>query len=101
VLLHAKGGKEHEAQCDHKLEIYLDEYIAAAGIEREKDKPLFRTTGRFTGEPHRMTQPGAYRAIRRRAPGLHQDTNRQSFDARHRHHRIPEKRRQARIRPGV
>lgn len=67
VRLHEKGGKEHEAPCHHKLEIYLDEYIAAAGIGDEKGTPLFRTTGRRTGTPHRMTQPDAWRMIRRRA----------------------------------
>lgn len=67
VRLHEKNGKEHEAPCHHKLEEYLDEYIAAAGVAGEKDAPLFRTTGRFTGISHRMTQPDAYRMIRRRA----------------------------------
>ncbi|MGH9350637.1 MAG: tyrosine-type recombinase/integrase [Terriglobia bacterium] len=66
VRLHEKNGKEHEAPCHHKLEEYLDEYIAAAGITGDKDAPLFRTTGRFTGISHRMTQPDAYRMIRRR-----------------------------------
>lgn len=65
--LHEKGGKEHEAPCHHKLEVFLDEYIAAAGIAGEKDGPLFRTTGRATGTAHRMTQPDAYRMIERRA----------------------------------
>ena len=32
VRLHEKGGKEHEVPCHHKLEQYLDEYIAAAGL---------------------------------------------------------------------
>jgi site-specific recombinase XerD len=67
VRLHEKGGKEHEAQCHHNLETYLDEYIAAAGISDEQDGPLFRTTGRFTGTPHRLTQPDAFRMIQRRA----------------------------------
>jgi integrase/recombinase XerD len=67
VRLHQKNGKEHEAPCHHKLEEYLDEYIAAAEIAGEKEAPLFRTTGRFTGISHRMTQPDAYRMIRRRA----------------------------------
>jgi site-specific recombinase XerD len=31
------------------------------------DGLLFRTTGRSTGVPHRMTQPDAYRMIERRA----------------------------------
>ena len=50
VRLHEKGGKEHEAPCHHKLEAYLDEYIAAAGIAGDSAGPLFRTTGRATGE---------------------------------------------------
>lgn len=45
VRLHEKGGTEREAQCHHNLEIYLDEYIAAAGIMDDKDGPQFRTTG--------------------------------------------------------
>lgn len=67
VRLHEKGGKEHAAPCHHKLEAYLDEYIAAAGIAADKDGPLFRTTGRSTGTPHRMIQSDAYRMIERRA----------------------------------
>jgi hypothetical protein len=50
-----------------KLETYLDEYIAAAGIAEDKDGPLFRTTGRSTGTAHRMTQQDAYRTIQRHA----------------------------------
>jgi site-specific recombinase XerD len=67
VRLHEKGGKEMEAPCHHKLEAYLDEYIAAAGIAGDTDGPLFRTTGQATGELHRMSQPDAYRMIQRRA----------------------------------
>jgi site-specific recombinase XerD len=67
VRLHEKGGKEHEAPCIPKLENYLDEYIAAAGIGDDKDGALFRTTGRSTGIPHRMTQQDAYRMIQRHA----------------------------------
>lgn len=66
IRLHEKGGKEHEAPCHHKLETYLDEYIAAAGIASD-DGALFRTTGRSTGTPHRMAQADAYRMIERRA----------------------------------
>ena len=67
VRLHEKGGKEHQAPCVPKLEAYLDAYIAAAGIADDKDGPLFRTTGRFTGTPQRMTQQDGYRMIGRRA----------------------------------
>jgi integrase len=49
------------------LEVFLDEYIAAAGIAGEKDGALFRTRGRATGTAHRMTPPDAYRMIERRA----------------------------------
>ena len=49
MRLHEKGGKELDAPCHHKLEAYLDEYIAAAGIANDKDGALFRTTGRLTG----------------------------------------------------
>jgi site-specific recombinase XerD len=67
VRLHEKGGKEHEVPCHHSLEQYLDEYIAAAGIAEDADGPLFRTTGRKTGEQHPMWQQDAYRMIQRRA----------------------------------
>jgi integrase len=67
VRLHEKGGKEHEAPCHHKLEAFPDEYLKAAWVARDKDGPLFRTTGRATGTPHRMTQPDAYRMLQRRA----------------------------------
>jgi integrase/recombinase XerD len=67
VRLHEKGGKEHEAPCIPKLEGYLDAYIAAAGIGNDTDGPLFRTTGRSTGTPHRLTQQDAYRLIQRHA----------------------------------
>lgn len=67
VRLHGKGGKYHEAPCIPILETYLDEYIAVAGIATDKDGPLFRTTGRSTGTPHRLTQQDAYRLIQRHA----------------------------------
>jgi site-specific recombinase XerD len=67
VRLQEKGGKEHAAPCVSKLEAYLDEYITAAGIAEEQDAPLFRTTGRATGNPRRMVQKDAYVMIQRRA----------------------------------
>ena len=67
VRLREKGGKEHEAPCIPKLEAFLDEYIAAAGIGDDNAGPLFRTTGRSTGTAHRLTQQDAYRLIQRHA----------------------------------
>ena len=70
VRLHEKGGKEHEVPCNHNLERYLDEYIAATGIHNDPDSPLFRTTtggrsGTLTGNA--MWQQDGYRMIQRRA----------------------------------
>ena len=42
LRLHEKDGKVNEMGCHHKLEEYLDAYIAAAGIADDKKGPLFR-----------------------------------------------------------
>lgn len=69
VRLHEKGGKVHEMPVHHCLEEYLDSYIAAAGIEKDRKGPLFRTAYRKTGvlTDRPMSQPDVYRMIRRRA----------------------------------
>jgi site-specific recombinase XerD len=67
VRLHEKGGKEHEVPSHHSLEKLLDEYIAAAGIAGDPNGPLFRTTGRTTGQAQAMWQQDVYRMIQRRA----------------------------------
>jgi site-specific recombinase XerD len=67
VRLHEKDGKEHEVPCHHTLKKLLDEYLAAAGIAGDPDSPLFRTTGRKTGQAHAMWQQDVYRMIQRRA----------------------------------
>jgi site-specific recombinase XerD len=69
VRLHEKGGKRHEMPCHHKLEAYLEEYVAASGIDGDPKGWLFRTTqgqsGALTDRP--MLQADVYRMIRRRA----------------------------------
>ena len=69
VRLHQKGGKEHVVPCHHNLELYLDSYLAVAGIAGDLDGPLFRTaagrTGLLTANP--LWQQDAYRMIQRRA----------------------------------
>ncbi len=69
VRLHEKGGKEHEVPCHHKLEQFLDEYIAAAGIASDLDGPLFRTSTGRSGKLNdtAMYQQDVFRMIRRRA----------------------------------
>ena len=42
LRLHEKGGKVNEMGCHHKLEEYLDAYIAAADIAADRKAPLFR-----------------------------------------------------------
>jgi integrase len=68
VRLHEKGGKRHEMPAHHKLEAFIDEYLAAAGIRDDGRGPLFRSargrTGTLTMEA--MHRVDAYRMIRRR-----------------------------------
>src|SRR5712691_12617717 len=58
LRLHEKGGKRHEMPAHHKLEIYIDEYIGAAGIRDDGKAPLFRTA---VGRTDRLS----YRAMHR------------------------------------
>ncbi len=41
LRLRDKNGKVNEMPCHHKLEAYLDTYIAAAKIENDRKGPLF------------------------------------------------------------
>ena len=43
VRLHEKGGKRHEMPAHHKLEAFIDEYLAAAGIREDGKSLLFRS----------------------------------------------------------
>jgi site-specific recombinase XerD len=69
IRLHEKGGKFHEVPAHHTAEKYLDEYIEAAAIAGEKNKPLFRTTrGRSrTLTANQLSRIDAYQIIKRRA----------------------------------
>jgi integrase len=62
----AGGGKRHEMPAHHKLEAFIDEYLAAAGIRDDGKGSLFRSalgqTGLLTGNP--MNRVDAYRMIR-------------------------------------
>jgi len=69
LRLHEKGGKRHEMPVHHKLEVYLDEYLAKAGIRGSAKAAMFPSaigkTGVLTRES--MHRVDAYRMIRRRA----------------------------------
>ena len=67
VRLHEKGGKEHEAPAiTSSKSIWMNTSRRPASPTTRTGR-LFRTTGRTTGIPHRLTQPDAYRMIQRRA----------------------------------
>jgi len=69
LRLQEKGGKVNEMGCHHKLEQYLDEYIAAAGIGEDKKSPLFRAaigrTKKLSDRP--MSRVDGWYMVRRRA----------------------------------
>ena len=70
LRLHEKGGKEHVVPVHDTIEEYLDAYLATAGIRDQSNGPLFRTLSTTPGRPlslESMTQPDAWRMIRRRA----------------------------------
>src|SRR3954463_14110699 len=55
VRLHEKGGKRHEMPAHHKLEAFIDEYIAAAGI---------RDVGKGPSSAPRVAEPARSPASR-------------------------------------
>ncbi len=85
LRLHEKGGKRHEMPAHHLLDEYVHEYLTAAGLVGDPKGYLFRTargrSGALTENP--MTQPDAYRMIRRRtiAAGVRTRIGNHSFRA--------------------
>jgi integrase len=70
IRLHEKGGKQHSMPCHHALAEALRAYIDAAGIIEDRKGWLFRTARRHNGSTlsdKPMSQPDAWRMIRRRA----------------------------------
>jgi integrase/recombinase XerD len=76
LRLHEKGGKVDEMGCHHKLEEYLDAYIAAAGIATDKKGPLFRAaisrTGKVSDRP--VSRVDAWYMVRRRGKDAGMET---------------------------
>ena len=70
VRLHEKGGKQHAMPCHHALAETLHAYIKAAGLTDDRKGWLFRTARGHNGtvlSEKPMSQPDAWRMIRRRA----------------------------------
>jgi site-specific recombinase XerD len=86
IRLHEKGGKEHAMPCHHALAEALRAYIDAAGIADDRKGFLFRTSRGHRGvklSEQPMSQPDAWRMIRRRAvsAGIHAPIGNHSFRA--------------------
>jgi site-specific recombinase XerD len=70
IRLHEKGGKQHAMPCHHALAEALRAYIDAAGLAEDRKGWLFRTARGHNGSAlsvKPMSQPDAWRMIRRRA----------------------------------
>jgi integrase/recombinase XerD len=67
LRLHEKGGKRHEVPCHPTLEEYLNVWIAAAGISRDKKGPLFRTMNGGDRSDNPMSRFDVLHMIKRRA----------------------------------
>ena len=83
---HEKGGKHHTMPCHHALAEALHAYIAAAEIGEDRKGWLFRTSRGHNGSvlsEQPMSQPDAWRMIRRRAlaAGIHAPIGNHSFRA--------------------
>jgi site-specific recombinase XerD len=86
LRLHEKGGKHHTMPCHHALAEALRAYIDAAGLAEDRKGWLFRTSRGHRGielSQQPMTQPDAWRMIRRRAAaaGIHAPIGNHSFRA--------------------
>jgi integrase/recombinase XerD len=64
-----KGGKEHDVPCHHNLDHFLDQYIAATGIARRRQRLSVSNDNAQVRHPHGKTlhQQDAYRIIQKRA----------------------------------
>lgn len=76
LRLREKNGKVNEMPCHHKLEGYLDAYIAAAGIGGDRKGPLFRSAIRKTKQLSNrpLSRTDVWYMIRRRAADLGLET---------------------------
>jgi site-specific recombinase XerD len=86
LRLHEKGGKHHVMPCHHSLAEALRAYIETAGIAEDRKGFLFCTSRGHTAtalSEQPMTQPDAWRMIRRRAvaAGIHAPIGNHSFRA--------------------
>jgi len=69
IRLNEKGGKVHDMPCHHNLELYLLEYMEAAGFDRDGSTPLFPTIDRQTKtlSDRALHRVECFQMVRRRA----------------------------------
>lgn len=76
LRLHEKNGKVHHMPCHHKLEAYLDAYLAAAAIRDDAKGWLFRSalgrTGRLSKRP--VSRTDVWYMVQRRAKDAQLET---------------------------
>ena len=83
--LHEKGGKYLVVPAHHVGQAYMDEYIEAAGIDGDKQGPLFRSSGQGRKQDlllrSAMTRQTALKMIKRRVrnAGLPHEITNHSF----------------------
>jgi len=77
LRLREKNGKINQMPCHHKLEAYLDAYLAAAGIAEDRKGPLFRAaigrTGKLSSRP--VSRTDVWYMVRRRAADAQLETS--------------------------
>jgi len=76
LRLYEKNGKVNDMPCHHKLETYMDAYIAAAGIAGDRKGPIFRAaigrTGVLSARP--LSRTDVWYMVRRRAADARLET---------------------------
>jgi integrase/recombinase XerD len=77
IRLHEKGGKVNKMPAHHNLEIYLHEYIEAAGLQSDPDGPLFRSADWHYGLLNRapLHRVNAWQMVQRRAKAAGLETH--------------------------
>jgi len=85
LKLHEKNGKVNEMPCHPKLPQYLDDYIEAAGIAKDRKGPLFRSVKGKTKtlSPLPLSRSDIWAMIRRRgkAAGIETEIGCHTFRA--------------------
>jgi len=77
IRLHEKGGKVNKMPAHHNLELYLHEYIEAAGLKEDPSGPLFRSADWHYGTLNRtpLHRVNAWQMVQRRAKAAGLETH--------------------------